>query len=1072
MQLTNRLCRQPQSAVAYELILVSPVRIVVVSLFLLAGLALTGSAQLLHRYNFESPGSAADIVGSAHGTILGSATVSGGSLNTTGAAGGLSGGVPQNCVSLPAAAVAGITNAFSIEIWFNASFNGPWCTLFSFSANNTTNYFLATPATGLSPFPSRIEAVGGGGSATYQQAHQIYCDADVLRQMVATYDGTKVTYYLDGLLSTFSGLPNSFTNIGLNLSTLTYIGLAGGAPYPDNTINGKVHDFRIYGQALTDDQVAVIHGLGANANNATLSNALVSPSAFAWNGGGSEPVLGDVWAHDPSTMIKDGNRYYVFTTGSGIPHKYTTDLRNWTYAGVVKPSGPPAWAATAVPGHDPNNWNWAPDVAHFNGRYHVYFSISQWATIDSAIGLFTSPSLISPSWTDQGKVIQSDASCCTQPETDITSINCIDPSILVDIDGSVWMSYGSYSDGIMVVRIDPTTGKRLNPASVGNKIASSSTSFFANTTEGSFLHRHGSYYYLFINYGGCCAGIDSTYNIRVGRSKSVTGPYLDRNGNNLIGGGGTLVLESTRRYLGPGHPGILVENGTNWLTYHYYDGNDNGVAKVGLSRLYWTADSWPTVTNDWSALYTFDADAREHLGQYSGSLQSGAATVNEPGRGRVLSLESANAFVRLPNSVANASTFAAWVKWNGGSDWQRVFDFGADTTRYAFLSPRVNTGLMRFAIRNGGSEQQINAPSALPTNSWCHLAVTLNGASGVIYLNGNPVATNAVTIRPWQLLARSNYFGKSQFSTDPTFNGRMDSFRVFGRALSATEIKDLAWAHPALAHRYSFTRNAWDSVGMAHGKLMGNATVTNQALKLTGAPGGYVNLPGGLVSGSSAVSVEFWATFGANGIWPRVFDFGNTSGGNGVNYFFFSPHTLNGAHRLETSAGFARTFDVPGTFTNRTLHVVCIVDPASNYAAIHTNGVLEATLTATWPAFNNVSTAWSFIGRSLWSNDAWLNATVDELRLYDGRLTPAEIAVNYQSGPDALALPVTLTQAKLPTGVTLSWPAWALGFDAESTTNLTSAIWSDVTTSPDLAADRWIVTVPATNAVRMFRLKR
>jgi arabinan endo-1,5-alpha-L-arabinosidase len=1028
------------------------------------------SAQLLHRYDFAT--NANDSVGTAHGSVYGTATISGGALQTTGATGALNGGVPQNCVGLPASAVAGLTNAFSIEVWYSANYNGGYCTLFAFSANNIANYVQATPAVGFAPYQSRVDVVGGGGSTNYQHANQIYCDTGGLQHLVVTYDGTNVTYYLDGTLPTYAGLPNSFSDPGLNLSTLTYIGIAGGAPWPDNTIKGQVHDFRLYGQALTPTQVAIIYGLGANASNATLTNVLAAPGAFAWNGGGAEPLFGNLGAHDPSTLIKDGNRYYVFTTGAGIPNKFSTDLRNWTQAAAVAPSGPPAWAATAVPGHDPNNWNWAPDVAYFNGRYHVYFSISQWGTIDSAIGLFTSPSLQSPTWTDQGKVIQSDASCCTAPETDTTSINCIDPSILVDIDGSVWLTYGSYSDGIMVVPLDPSTGKRLNPAAVGTKIASSTTSFFANTTEGSFLHRHGSYYYLFLNYGGCCSGVDSTYNIRVGRSKSVTGPYLDRNGNNMIGGGGTMVLESTGRYLGPGHPGILVENGTNWLTYHYYDGNANGAAKLGLMRLYWTEDGWPAVTNDWSAFYPLEADAREHLAQFNSTLQNGAVIASEAGRGQVLALEASGAHVRLPDAVANASTFAAWVKWNGGGDWQRIFDLGADLSRYAFFTPRADSGGMRFAIRNGGAEQQVNAPGALPTNAWCHVAVTLDGTSGVIYLNGDPLATNAITIRPWQLLARTNYLGKSQFGSDPTFAGRMDSVRIFGRALSAAEIQELAWAHPALAHRYSFISNAWDSIGMAHGRLMGNASITNRALRLTGASGGYVNLPGGLVSGAAAVTVEFWASFGSNGNWARVFDFGDYSGAYGLNYFFFSPRTSTGQHRLEASAGTTRTFDVAGAFDHRTLHVVCLVDPAANYAAIYTNGVLETTLTGTWPAFSGVSAAWSYLGRSLWSADAWLNATIDELRLYDGRLTPAEIAVNYRSGPEALALPVALAVTDAGASIDLTWPAWALGFGAESSLTSDAPIWSAALPDPVLAAGQWRMSVPKTNEVRIFRLKR
>ena len=372
------------------------------------------------------------------------------------------------------------------------------------------------------------------------------------------------------------------------------------------------------------------------------------------------PIYGNWGAHDPSTMIKDGSRYYVFTTGSGIPNNYSTDLRNWTGGSLVYPSGPPAWVATAVPGYDPGNWSWAPDVAFFNGKYHVYYSVSQWATIDSVIGLVTSPSILTPTWTDQGKVVQSDAAGFTQPETDTTLYNCIDPSILVDTNSNIWMSYGSYSSGILVAQIDPATGKRMNTNSIGTKIASSTPSGFSNTTEGSHLHQRGGFYWLFLNYGGCCSGVDSTYNIRVGRSASVTGPYLDKSGANMIGGGGTMLLESTGRFIGPGHPAIFVENGTNWFTYHYYDANNNGAATLGLTQLQWDAAGWPTLTNDWSALYTFDTDAREHRALFNGTLQNGASITNETGRGKVLNLDGATNYVSLPHQVAHrlVGTFA------------------------------------------------------------------------------------------------------------------------------------------------------------------------------------------------------------------------------------------------------------------------------------------------------------------------------------------------------------------------------------------------------------------------------
>ena len=775
------------------------------------------------------------------------------------------------------------------------------------------------------------------------------------------------------------------------------------------------------------------------------------------------PVYGDYWAHDPSTMVKFGSRYYSYRTDQGISIKWSSDLRNWTYGGKVFPSGPPAWTTNAVPKFDGNFW--APDIVLLNGTYYLYYSVSSWGSQVSAIGLVTTTNLDTGPWTDQGAVIQS---------TTGNSYNCIDPSILVDTNGTMWMSFGSYWQGIYLVQLDPTTGKRISPSSPTFRLAVHNDG--PDSIEASCLFQRGGYYYLFVNWDACCRGINSTYNIRVGRSTSVAGLYRDRNGVSMLSGGGSMFLESTARFVGPGHAGIMNDNDTNWFTYHYYDGNNNGTATLGLARLSWSDDGWPVLTNDWSAFYAFDTDAREHLALYNGTLRNSAVITNETGRGNVLSLDGVSQYARLPNPVANACSFAAWIKWNGGDEWQRVFDFGTNTSRYLFLTPRADSGNMRFGITtNGnGAEQIIEAPGAMPTGSWCHVAVTLDGSNGLLYLNGQPVGTNSsLTIRPWQTMARSNYIGRSQWP-DPTFNGKIDAFRIFGRALSDAEIRNLAYAHPTLAHRYSFTSNAWDSIGMAHGTLLGNATITNNTLQLTGTAGGYVDLPGGLVSGASAVTIEFWAMFGANGNWARVYDFGNVSGSVGEDFLFFSPHTSADGLRLGISTGGGTVnLDTPGTFDNQTLHVVCITDPTSGYSAIYTNGVLCSALTNGLPALSGVSRAWSFIGRSLFSDDSWLNATIDEFRIYDGRLTPEEIAANYKFGPDALALPVTLVQSSSSPGLALSWPSWAVGFVPETTSALgTNTVWMPAVQSPTLINDQWQLTLYVTNDAGFYRLRR
>ena len=786
------------------------------------------------------------------------------------------------------------------------------------------------------------------------------------------------------------------------------------------------------------------------------------------------PFYGNYYLHDPSTLIKNGNSYFIYGDGQGISGVTSTDLRNWSaVSSIFSPTNPPAWTTNAVSGF--TGYFWAPDIAYFNGRYNLYYACSSWGTINSAIGLVTSSSLTSPVWTDQGKVIQSNAGGQVTTNTDLTAYNCIDPAILVDTNGSVWMSFGSYSDGILIMQLDPATGKRIAPNSPIYRVSNNGPTFFSNTEEGSYLYQHGGYYYLFVNFGGCCAGVDSTYNIRVGRSTNVFGPFLDHAGINMTNGGGTKFLESTARYIGPGHAAVMNDNGTNWFTFHYYDGNNNGAATVGLMQMNWTADSWPTLTNDWSAFYPFHVDAREHRGLYNGALHNNAVITNDASRGSVLNLDGATNFAVLAAPVANCSTIATWVKWNGGAGWQRIFDFGASTTNYCFLTPAANDGRMRFAITTsgGGGEQQIKAPAALPSGSWCHVAVTLDGSAGILYLNGSPVATNSsLTIRPWQILAASNYVGKSQFPADPLFNGRVGSLRIFGRALSAAEITMLADAHPSLAHRYSFTGNVWDTVGMAHGSLTGNATITNGALVLTGTTGGYANLPGGLVSGSSAVTVEFWATFGVNGNWARMFDFGNISGSSGQNYLFYSPHTSLTGQRLSVGTSSTVTFDTPGILDNRTVHVVCIVDPTNRYCAVYTNGVLQSQLTTTLPALSGVSTAWSFLGRSLFSADAWLNASIKEFRIYDGRLTPAEITANDKAGPDALALPVSFSSSNSPSSLALSWPSWAVGYGVQSTTNVAAGNWTPVTQAAALSGDQWWLNLPLTNGAKFFRLQR
>jgi arabinan endo-1,5-alpha-L-arabinosidase len=184
---------------------------------------------------------------------------------------------------------------------------------------------------------------------------------------------------------------------------------------------------------------------------------------------------------------------------------------------------------------------------------------------------------------------------------DYTCPVAIDPSVFTDDKGGLYMAYGSGTSGIWIVELDSRTGHLSAEASKGwsedNKafhhVAYRDTKI--DYIEAAYVYRHPSngYYYLFVNWGGCCGGLESTYNIRIGRSRSPVGPYLDKSGKDMVEEAGSLVIETKGRYIGPGHAGIYRHiDGRYAFSFHYYDGADEGKARLAVRELHWV-DDWP-----------------------------------------------------------------------------------------------------------------------------------------------------------------------------------------------------------------------------------------------------------------------------------------------------------------------------------------------------------------------------------------------------------------------------------------------------------------------------------------------
>ena len=393
----------------------------------------------------------------------------------------------------------------------------------------------------------------------------------------------------------------------------------------------------------------------------------------------------------------------------------------------------------------------------------------------------------------------------------------------------------------------------------------------------------------------------------------------------------------------------------------------------------------------------------------------------EPGSispaGGSVDFDGVDDYVSLPGNVKESDdfTFAAWVYWRGGQPWQRVFDFGQDENNYLYFTPSRDDNTMMFALRQGGGEVfSLKTATPLPTNQWVHLAVTLAGDTGRIYLNGVEQANGPITLNPSQIVGENLWLGRSQFPNDAHFNGMMGDVRVFARGLSSEAIRalwlgdrallSLPFDAPLAADGALLTDDSgWKQPAILHSGVAdgGNKAVPGHqgsyALDFDGVDD-YVSLPVH-VKESDDFTFAAWVYWRGGEVWQRLFDFGQDDN----NYLYFTPNTSRNTMMVSIAQVGITSESIefsPALPTDQWVHVVVMLEGEN--ARVFLNGIeqtggrafrdgVEQTTNPITLNPRQIVGKELWLGRSHFVNDPYLNGIMDDVRVYARALKVAEI---------------------------------------------------------------------------------
>lgn len=279
---------------------------------------------------------------------------------------------------------------------------------------------------------------------------------------------------------------------------------------------------------------------------------------------------------DPTIIQSTDATFYLYATEDtrNTPIYRSSNLVDWTFVGT-------AFTNDTRPTFEPNGGLWAPDINYINGKYVLYYSMSVWGSEwTCGIGVAVADKPEGP-FTDKGKLFRSN---------EIEVQNSIDP-FYIEENRKKYLFWGSFR-GIYAIELS-NDGLSIQPNAEKQQIAG--TAF-----EGAYIHKKGNHYYLFASIGSCCEGVNSTYQLVVGRSTSLFGPYVDKTGGNMMDNGYTVVIRSNKRFIGNGHCSEIVKDseGNDWILYHGVDKLCPEGRVLLLDQIKWNSEGWPYIEED------------------------------------------------------------------------------------------------------------------------------------------------------------------------------------------------------------------------------------------------------------------------------------------------------------------------------------------------------------------------------------------------------------------------------------------------------------------------------------------